>query len=124
MRFSWIQAQWGRSYIAKAKDAILELVRLHFSSALFHSYDLQMREYHSRKLPASEATVTASPTKSVRSATVHTTPTRFKLRDSVYNKPSTRNAFSVESEFQKYASGTVLSDEMDILRFWEVKRFL
>lgn len=35
MRFSWIEAEWGRRYIREAKETILNLVRLHHLLAQF-----------------------------------------------------------------------------------------
>ncbi len=42
-------------------------------------------------------------------------PTWFKVQDSVYNKKSTYHEFSIESEFQKYTSGSISSKETSIL---------
>jgi hypothetical protein len=83
-----------------------------------------MRQYRNQKLSTSKATITDSPVRDDLVPAVELAPTRFKVQDSVYKKKSTRNAFSVDIEFQKYISGSISSEETNILWFWEVRSFL
>src|SRR5258707_15414511 len=123
MRFSWIEVEWEHHYIQEEKDIILKLVRLHHLSAhSVLSHDLQMQWYYNQKLSTSEVSMTdplpltqPAPVSGIKPA-----PTQFKVQDSVYNKKSTHREFSVESEFQKYTLGSILS-ETSILQFWEVR---
>lgn len=78
-----------------------------------------MRQYRNQKPSASGATTTDSPVRPAPVSVDERVPTRFAVRDSVY-KRKLPNAFSVEDEFDKYASG-ISSEETDILQFWEVK---
>ena len=124
MRFSWIRAEWEDHYIRRVKETILKLVSLlQFQLSAFLSYDSQMHQYHSQKSSISEAT-TDSPLRDDPVSPLKIAPTRFKVQDSVYRKRSTRNTFSVDAEFQKYISGSISSEETNILRFWEVMTFL
>jgi len=78
-----------------------------------------MRRYRGQK---SSAAATAVPTFPVQPPPVvrgRPPPTRFKVERSVYEKKSSFQAFTVEAEFGKYASGETSSEETDILRFWE-----
>jgi hypothetical protein len=90
-----------------------------FSSVLSHN--LQMRRYRNQKESTSEVETTDPPARPAPVSGVKPAPTRFKVQDSVYNKKSTHNEFSVEVEFQKYISGSMSSEETSILRFWEVR---
>ena len=47
-------------------------------------------------------------------------PTRFRME---YKTLPSSQESSVETEFQKYTSGEVSSEETDILWFWEVRSF-
>lgn len=78
-----------------------------------------MGQYRNRKSSTSRTT-TVSPVQPAVVSVVKSTPTRFKIQDSVHSQKSTRNAFTVEAEFQMYALGPRSSDGTDILRFWEV----
>jgi len=71
----------------------------------------------------SSAAVTAVPTFPIQPSPVlrgRAPPTQFKVKCSVYEKKSSFQAFTVEAEFGKYASGETSSEETDILQFWEV----
>ena len=68
--------------------------------------------------PAPVDVVNPAPMQSNRPA-----PMQFKVQDSVYNQKN-NNAFTVEAEFQKYVSDSILSMDTNILRFWEVGWFL
>ncbi len=70
----------------------------------------------------SSAAATAVPTFPVEPSPVvrgRPPPTWFKVERSVYEKKSSFQAFTVEAEFGKYASGETSSEETDILQFWE-----
>lgn len=77
-----------------------------------------MRQYHDQKLPA--AATVASGFADQPPPVAGPPPTRFTLGRSVYERRTSPQAFTVEAEFQKYASGQMSSDQTDILRFWEV----
>jgi hypothetical protein len=88
---------------------------------------MQMHQYHARA-PTLATTVSdsllqpAGPTPTAKS---RPPPTRFRVRGSVFEKTRTRQASTVEAEYQKYVSGSTAShwndtSETDILRFWEV----
>jgi len=47
-------------------------------------------------------------------------PTQFRME---YKTSPLSQESSVETEFQKYTSGEVSSEETDILWFWEVRSF-
>jgi uncharacterized protein YwgA len=68
----------------------------------------------------SEATTSGSPVQHDPVSVVKQATMRFKVQDSVYQKKPTCNTFSVDIEFQKYVSGSISSEDTDILRFWEV----
>jgi hypothetical protein len=42
---------------------------------------------------------------------------QFKVENSIYEKKVSPQVSTVESKFRKYASGTLSSDEMNILQF-------
>ena len=90
-----------------------------FSSVLSH-YS-QMHQYHNQKSSTSKVATTHSPAQPALVSKAKPTPTQFKVQDSVYNKKSTHNESSVEAKFQKYASGSISSEETSILQFWEVR---
>lgn len=123
MCFSWIQAEWEGKYIQCAKDTIL---MLDYTFQLSHcfSHDLQMCQYHSQESSMSEATITDSSIQPALVSMAQQAPTWSKVQDSVYNKRSTCNTFTVEAEFQKYVLGLILSEDTNILWFWEVRWFL
>ncbi len=78
-----------------------------------------MHRYHDQK---SSAAVTAVPTFPVEPSPIvrgRPPPTWFKVERSIYEKKSSFQAFTVEAEFGKYASGETSSEETDILQFWE-----
>ncbi len=120
MRFSWIEVEWEHHYIREVKDIILKLVRLHHLSAhSVLSHDLQMWQYCNQKSSTSEVSMTdpLPPTQPAPVSGIKPAPTRLKVQDSIYNKKSTHHEFSVESEFQKYTLGSILSKETSILQF-------
>jgi hypothetical protein len=97
-----------------------------FSSVLSH--DSQMRRYRNQKslTPNVQSrkvatTTTDPPTRPAPVSKAKPVRTRFQVQDSVYDKKSTYNELSVEVEFEKYISGSTSSEEMGILRFWEVR---
>jgi len=61
MHFSWIQAKWEGHYIRCARNTILALIRLYFSTHSFFSHDIQMCQYHNQKSLMSEAITINSP---------------------------------------------------------------
>ena len=77
-----------------------------------------MNRYRGQNSTAADAPSNSpvKPSPAIRSSRV---PTRFKVRSSVYEKPS--QVFTVEAEYRKYVSGILCSDGTDILWFWEVR---
>jgi hypothetical protein len=119
----WIKDEWDKHYIQRAKETILTLIRLPLSTlpSSSLSHNSQMCQYRNQKPSASGATTTDSPVRPALVSVVdERAPMRFAVRDSIY-KRKPPNAFSVEDEFEKYTSGSVSSEETDILQFWEVK---
>jgi len=79
-----------------------------------------MHQYRDQK---SSAAATAVPTFPIQPSPVvkgRPPPTWFKVEHSVYEKKSSFQAFTVEAEFRKYASGETSLEETNILQFWEV----
>jgi len=68
--------------------------------------------------------MTDSPIRRAPGSVGEPAPMQFKIWDSMSDKKSARNVLTMESEFQKYVSGLILSEETDILWFWKVKWFL
>lgn len=96
-----------------------------------------MTEYREREHLKSADNVTMVPVPDVRQVTqvvepTRSTPTaretlpstRFNVsRSTLYKSTPSPQELSVESEFRKYTSGEVTSEETDILWFWEVYFF-
>jgi hypothetical protein len=114
VRFSWIEEEWDRAYQRKAKDIILKLVSTIYHYASYQLTLVQMSQYHG-PLSSTPAIVRKS-----KPAPVVKGGTRFRLEHPVREKNTTPSTSTVDSEYEKYASGKS-ADGTDILQFWEVR---
>jgi len=91
-----------------------------FNFTVLLSHDSQMRRYRDQKSLTSEATKADTQVPPSSDSADKLAPTRFQLKNPVYQRKSNSNTFSVEAEFQRYVAGQTSSSGSDILRFWEV----
>src|SRR6266853_4587954 len=84
-----------------------------------------MHHYHSGQSLATETTELTSSAQLVPVAVAKGQPcsTQFKVENSIYEKKVSPQVSTIETEFRKYVSSLLSSEETSILQFWEV-RFL
>ena len=70
---------------------------------------------------ATGTTASAPSTQPVPVASGQPSSTQFKVQNSIYKKKASPQVSTVESEFRKYVSGPLSSEETNILQFWEVR---
>ncbi len=119
MRFSWINSQWEDKYIHSSKKTILKLVSTPISLLLRITNLVQMRDYRLENPSLLPATEVSNPL--VSRSEGRAPPTRFKVQRSAYANKSSLQEFTVDAEFQKYASGDLTLHQSSILKFWEVR---
>lgn len=98
---------------------------IYYSARISMTSLVQMRKYRSRMSigVATTANVPVQPP-IARAKLSSSRPTRFKIGHPALHEtsPSPQES-SVETEFRKYTSGEVSSEETDMLGFWEVRPF-
>ena len=107
------------------KEHHFEPCKCHLSlHRVSQTYLAQMRRYRRQNSSAPVIEVSNSPVHPVPRPGGKAPPTRFKVARSAYENKSSRQEFTVEAEYRKYASGDLSSDKTDILKFWEVRSIL
>ena len=119
IRFSWIKKQWERSWILKAEDTVLALVRLNYTFGYqSNSLNVQMKEYRATKV--------IQPKESQRSHEadpLNALARRYRITDMSIESSTPSGFQDVEQEYRAYIDGDLLNNLQDPLQFWQVRTY-
>ena len=119
IQFSWIKKQWERSWILKAEDTVLALVRLNNTFGYkSNSSNVQMKEYHATKV--------VQPKESQRSHEADPLDAlayRYRITDMSIESSTPSGFQDVEQEYRAYVDGDLLNSLQDPLQFWQVQMY-